>query len=106
MNELDDPLTRLFAEAREPLPSEDFLQSLALRMDRARRGRTLRRAALTAAAAGLAVALTPYVAEGSLTVASHVGVWVPALGNALTSPVGWACSLALGAWELRRATRM
>jgi uncharacterized protein (DUF2062 family) len=106
MNELDDTLTRLFAEARETLPPEDFLESVALRMNHGRRERALKRAALMTVAAGLGIAVTPFIAEGSLTVASHLGVWLLALGNALTSPLGWACSLAVGAWGVRRARRM
>lgn len=103
MTEFDDNLTRLFAEARETLPADDFLEKVAVRMGRARRLRAIKRTAVTTAAAGLAVALTPYVAAGSLTVASHLGVWLPALGNALTSPVAWLCYLAVAAWRVRRA---
>lgn len=106
MNEFDDTLTRLFAEARATLPAEEFLENVALRMNRGRRQRALKRAALTTVAAGLGIAVTPFIAEGSLTVASHLGAWLLALGNALMSPVGWACSLALAAWGVRRARRI
>jgi hypothetical protein len=47
--------------------------------------------------------MTPYVAKGSLEVASHLAVWLPALGNALATPLGLACSLAVAAWSSRRA---
>jgi hypothetical protein len=103
MTEFDDTLTRLFAEAQEPLPAEDFFEEVAGRVNRERGRRAIRRAALALAVTGAAVALTPYVADGSLTVASHLGVWIPTLGNALASPVGWACSLAAVAWSVRRA---
>jgi len=103
MIELDETLARLFAEDRETLPDEDFLQAVALRMSRARRRRALGRAGLAVATAGVAITLTPYVAEGSLALASHLGTWLPAFGTALTSPAAWACSLAAAAWVLRRA---
>ncbi|HEV2270727.1 MAG TPA: hypothetical protein VGR92_14835 [Steroidobacteraceae bacterium] len=106
MTEFDDTLTRLFAEAQETLPEEDFLRNVTVRMTHARRRRAIRQAALVTAAAGLAVVVTPYVAEGSLTVASHLGVWLPALGNALASPVCLACTLAIAAWRVRRTRSM
>lgn len=106
MSELDETLTRLFAEDRETLPDEDFLHEVGLRMSGARRRRALRRAGLAVATAGAAAALTPYVAAGSLSVASHLGTWLPAFGTALTSPAAWACSLAAAAWGLRRARRV
>lgn len=90
MSEFDDTLTRLFAEAREALPPDDFLENVARQMGHSRRRRALRRAAAAIAAAGVAVALTPFVVEGSLAVASH-------LGNALAAPIAWFCSLALAA---------
>ncbi len=103
MTEPDDTLFRLFAEAQARLPADDFLQSVLRRMERERRRRSIRLAAMTAAAGGLAVALTPYVARGSVVVAAHLGTWLPAIGGALASPIGWACSLAIAAWSLRRA---
>lgn len=103
MSEFDDTLTRLFAERRETLPAVDFLESVAGRIRDARRQRAVRHAALMTAAAVLAIVLTPYVARGSLAVASHLAAWLPALGSALASPVGWVCSLASAAWALRRA---
>jgi hypothetical protein len=54
-------------------------------------------------AAAFAAVLTPYIVEGSLTAASHLGGWLPALGNAMTSPIGWICSLGAAAWSMRRA---
>lgn len=105
MTEFDDTLARLFAEARETLPEEDFLQNVAARLSRARRRRTIKQVVLATAAAGLAVAVTPYVAEESLSVARHLVMWLPALGNALASPVCWACSLAVAAWAMRRAQK-
>lgn len=106
MSEFDDTLTQLFAEARESLPAEDFLQSVATRVSHARRRRAIRRIALAIAAAGVAVAATPYVAVGSLAIVSHLGEWLPALANGLPSSVVWLCSVAVALWGLRRARRM
>jgi hypothetical protein len=76
---------------------------VATRMSHELRRRAIKRTALASAAAALAVALTPYVAEGSLSFATHLGAWLPAFGHALTSPAGWACSLAVAAWGMPRA---
>jgi hypothetical protein len=102
MSEFDDTLTQLFAEARETLPAEDFLQRVATDVNHARRRRALGRSALTLAAGGLAVAATPYVAAGSLAAVSHLGAWLPTLAHGLTSPVVWLCSAVAAAWGLRR----
>ena len=91
MSELDETLSGLFAEAREALPADDFEQKLAVRLSQARRRRTMKQLALRAAAAGVAIASTPYVVTASLAGASNLGLWV--------------CSLAVAAWTLRRAGR-
>ncbi len=106
MSELDDTLSRLFASARETLPAEEFLQGLATGVGHARRKRAIGRTALVLAAVAVAGALTPYIAAGSLTVASHVAECLPALVVAPSSPVVWLCTAALTAWGLRRARRM
>jgi ABC-type transporter Mla subunit MlaD len=98
MSEFDDTLTQLFAEARQSLPAEEFLRSVATALDQARRQRAIRRAVLTLAAAAVAVAATPYVAAGSLAVASHFGKWLPPLADSLASPVVWLCAVAVAAW--------
>jgi len=105
MTEFDDTLTRLFADTREALPAEDFLEHVAAGMNHELRRRAIKRTAVAVAAAGVAVVLTPYIVEGSLGFVSHLGTWLPAIGNALTSPIGWACSLAFAAWGVRRAQR-
>jgi hypothetical protein len=99
MTEFDDTLGRLFAEARESLPAEDFLESVASGMRRARRRRTMRRAVFMAAAAVLALALTPCIVAGSLA-------WLPWLGNALSSPIAWVCALPIAALRIRRHARL
>lgn len=91
MSEPDDILNRLFAEARQTLPAEDFAQRLAIRMSQARRRRTLAQLSLRAGAVGIAIAVTPYVVTVSLAAASNLGLWI--------------CSLVMAAWGLRRAIR-
>jgi hypothetical protein len=103
MSEPDDTLTQLFAAAEEPLPSDDFVQGVLAGIERGRRRRAVARTALTVAAAGVAVAATPYVAVGSLTVASHLSAWLPAFAHAVSSPLAWPCAAAVTAWGLRRA---
>lgn len=103
MTEFDDTLTRLFAEVQEEaLPPDGFLAQLAARMHRDGRRRAIQRLAWRTVAAAVAAAATPYVAGGTLGVASHLGVWLAQMGNALTSPAGWACSLLIAAWGMRR----
>jgi hypothetical protein len=103
MTEPDDTLIRLFADAQASLPAADFLQGVLCRMERERRRRGIKLVTMTAAAGGLAIALTPYVVRGSVAVAAYLGMWLPAIGGALASPIGWAGSLAIAAWSLRRA---
>jgi hypothetical protein len=105
MTEFDDTLTRLFAETRQAPPADDFLASLTSRMERERRRRAIGLAISATVAAALAIVLTPYVAEGSLAAANHLGAWLPAIGNALASPLTWLCSLAIAAASRRRANR-
>ena len=106
MNEFDETLSRLFAEAQEAPPAGDFTEGVMIRMAQARRRRAVKQAVLTVVAAGLAVALTPCLVEGSLAGASHLGDWLPALGGALASPAAWPCSLAVAGWGLLRSRRL
>lgn len=103
MSELDDTLTRLFAQAQASLPADPFLETVILRMQRQRRWRTVQLATGMATGAMLAVALTPYAVSGSIALAALSARWLPAIGNAFASPLGWACALAVTAWGLRRA---
>lgn len=98
MSEFDDTLGRLFAEARESLPAEDFLQSVAIGMRRAQRRRAMWRAAVMAAAMVLALLLTPWIVAVSLA-------WLPATGNALASPITWGFALAIAALRFRTGSR-
>src|SRR5262249_53654638 len=99
---LDEDLVRLFDGARAELPSEAFLEQLGRRIARSRAIRLGAQAALFVLLAGVAALLTPYVVGGSLTSMDHASRWLPDLGLALNSPLGWLGSLMLGAWVLRR----
>lgn len=105
MTEFDETLGRLFAETRESLPAEDFLESVAIGIRRTRRRRATARAIFVAAAAVLALALTPWIVAGSLASAGRLGVWLPRIGNALTSPMSWLGALAIAALRIRRHGR-
>lgn len=105
MTESDDTLTRLFADTRENPPAGDFLHRMEMRLHQARRRRALANRGWMVAAAAFAAVLTPCIVQGSLIAASHLGGWLPGLGNALTSPIGWLCSLGAAAWGMRRARR-
>jgi hypothetical protein len=103
MTESDETLSRLFAEAQAHLPADDFLERVHYRMQQEKRRRGIKLIVMTAAAGGLAVAATPYVASGSIAVAAHLGIWLPAIVGVLASPIGWAGSLAVAAFSLNRA---
>lgn len=100
---LDEDLMRLFEGARVEPPPERFLEQLEHRLLRAKRARWGVRIVLLALLAVVAALMTPYVADGSLAAMDYAAQWLPALGLALNSPAGWAASLLLGAWVLKRA---
>jgi len=101
--ELDAALVQLFAAARRPTGDAEFTQAVLERVASARRMRSAKAVAQVVLLLVAAAAAAPFVADLSLTVVRHLDVWLPSFGNALASPVGWACSLAIGAWSLRRA---
>ncbi len=103
MPPLDPDLTRLFDAARAPLPAEVFSERLQAGIDRARRVRLILQLVGLGLLAAVAVAVTPYAATVSLAAADSLGRWVPEVGVAMGSPLGWACSLLVGAWVLRRS---
>jgi hypothetical protein len=101
MSEPDDQLLRLFAKTRAPEEGEEFVASVAVRISRARLRSRIARIGAFAALLALAVAATPYVAEGSLALAGRLASATPALGHALVSPAGWAGSAAFALWCFR-----
>ena len=100
---LDEDLVRLFEGARTELPPAGFVDRLERRLARARRMRLGTQVVLLALLAGAAALMTPYVARGSLTMVDYAARGLPDVGLALSSPAGWAASLILGAWVLKRA---
>lgn len=99
----DDDLMRLFERARTDLPSEAFVERIERRLAHARRSRLGAQIALLALLVVAAALMTPYVSRGSVTLMAYAAQWLPQLGLALNSPTGWAGSLLLGAWVLKRA---
>lgn len=98
----DEDLTRLFEEARHPLPAEDFAERVAFRVRGVQRWRTRRRLASWLLAAVCAAAASPYALEGWFDLADRMERWLPDLGGALLSPAGWAFSILFALWLLRR----
>lgn len=102
MSEPDELLVELFSEARAPTGSDEFVASVAARIGRARLRGTLARIGSVAALAALALAATPYIAEQSLVLGDRIASALPALGNALASPLGWVGGSLIALWYLRR----
>ena len=109
-NEIDDRLLDLFAEARETLPSAEFMQTFLLRVERARRVQSMRRVALIAVLGVLAAWIMPSVlASTASAVQAAVHVVVDAVGERpssyaalIISPAGWAVSMLIGFLVLLR----
>jgi hypothetical protein len=103
MSHSDEDLIRLFAETERSLPPEEFLTQVTTRIGRARQRRMLLKLTLALVLVVAAAAATPFVAEGSLELGIRVVDGLAAFGAALGTPAGWACSILMGAWALRRA---
>jgi len=89
-----DSLSRLFAEAREPLAPDPFLSGVLLSMMRARRARVLRRVVLAAAIVIIAAFNLPAILNGTAAVLRYTD-W-------MITPWGWAVSMVVGAWVILR----
>ncbi len=99
---LDPDLTPLFDGARTALPAAAFLESFERRIAHARGVRLAFQVATLGVLAGAALVLAPYVVRELLQLSGYAVRWAPSLGLAMSSPIGWACSLVLGAGVLRR----
>jgi len=97
-DELDPDLARAFSQARAPLADDDFSATLLRKIERARRAR-LWRQILALAFAVIVVSLNmPLVLENTAAAVRAAGDLTPALSSDyLTTPWGWAASMALGA---------
>lgn len=99
MQSLDDDLLRLFEGARTELPSAAFLERIEGRMARARGVRVALQIGLLALLVAAIAIATPEITAG----VAYAAKWLPDAGLAMTSPLGWVCSLVLGAGVLKRA---
>jgi hypothetical protein len=79
------------------------VERLERSLARARRVRLGFQIVLLGLLAAAAALLTPSVTRGSFAVMDSAAQWLPDVGLALNSPAGWAGSLILGAWVLKRA---
>jgi hypothetical protein len=96
INELDPHLTRLFAQAREPLADDLFMANLLLKIERARRARMWRQiVAIVAVAVVVALNIRPMLEKTGAAV-RLVGDLSPAYADMLITPWGWAVSMSLG----------
>jgi hypothetical protein len=100
--ELDAALAQRFAEARRPLTDAEFTAAVMARVARAHRARSVRSAAWVGLLLAAAAVAAPFVAEISLAVGGHLDAWLPSLGDALVSPVGWVCGSAMAVWSMWR----
>lgn len=98
MQPLDDDLLHLFERARTELPSAAFLERTERRMARARGVRVALQVGLLAVLAVAMAIVTPEVTAG----VGYAVKWLPELGLAMSSPLGWVCSLLVGAGVLKR----
>ena len=99
---LDEDLMRRFEDARVPLPFEAFLERFERRRTRVRRLRVALHAGGLALLAAAGLIIAPYAIRGSLALSGYAADGLSSLGLAMLSPAGWAGSLLLGAWILRR----
>jgi len=102
INDLDPDLTRLFAQAREPLVDDLFMANLLLKIERARRARMWRQIlAIVAVAIVVSLNIRP-VLEKTAAAVRLVGDLSPAYADMLITPWGWAVSMVVGIWVVLR----
>jgi len=100
--QLDENLVRLFEDANAPLSGEVFAEQFERRVARARRIRLTLQVAGMSLLAVIAALIAPYAIQGSLALGGRLAPSLSSLGLAMLSPAGWAGSLLLGGWILRR----
>ena len=101
-DELDPDLTRLFAQAREPLADGPFMANLLLKIERARRARMWRQILAIAAVAVIVALNMRRVLEATAGAVRFVGDFSPTYTQVLISPWGWAVSMVVGVWVVLR----
>jgi hypothetical protein len=101
-NEIDDRLLELFAEARETLPSTEFMQGFLARMERSRRLQSMRRIGIAVVLGLIAAWVMPSVLETTAALAYAIGEQSRSYGALVVSPAGWAVSMLIGFLVLLR----
>ena len=102
-DEMDEKLLARFARAQERLPDAEFMQTLLARMQRARRGRSMRRIVMAVVLMILAAWIMPSVLDSTAAVVRVVADQAPSIGALIISPLGWAVSMLIGFAVLLRA---
>jgi hypothetical protein len=101
-NECDPELTRIFAQAREPLADEQFIANLLRKIERARRAR-LWRQVFAAFAVVIVIALNIRLLGETTAGAAHVVAdFLATFTQLLSTPWGWAASMLIGVWVMLR----
>jgi hypothetical protein len=101
-NEFDAKLTRLFADAREPLDEAEFLTALLARIERARRARLWRQTLIVAAVLTVAALNLPAALNQIALWVHSFGEFSSAYAEFAVTPWGWVMSMLIGAWALFR----
>jgi hypothetical protein len=101
-DEIDDRLAALFAEVHETLPSAEFMQAFLVRMERARRLRSMRRIALALLLGAFAIWIMPAVLTTTATVMRAAAEQSRPYAALLISPVGWGASMLIAFLVLLR----
>ena len=101
-DELDPPLSRLFAAAREPLADDGFSAQLMLKIGRARRVRVGQQVLTVAAVVILALLNLRPALEVAGAAVRMVGEVSPTSSQLLATPWGWAAAMLAGIWLLLR----
>jgi hypothetical protein len=102
IDDLDPDLTRLFAQAREPLADDLFMANLMLKIERARRVRMWRQILAIVAVAVVVSFNMRQVLEKTAAAVRLVGDLSPAYADMLITPWGWAVSMLVGIWVVLR----
>jgi hypothetical protein len=96
-DELDPDLAKAFAQVRAPLADDDFAASVLRKIERARRARLWRQILIMAGAVILLSLNTPLVLDRTAAAMRAVGELAPLSTDFLTTPLGWAACILIGA---------
>lgn len=96
-------LRQLFLRAHEDLPGDGFELRVAASVQRQRRVRNSLRVVLFCLLVVVAVISAPLLIEASMVLGRLMENFYGDVGALLTSPLGWAASLLLAAWTLRKS---